>query len=241
MLSAEAAAVLSRPPATLRHSLKTPAAAFPAQGPLESRIERSSMRTLSGKEHVFCEGDMRTHVFQIEQGVVIIYRMLPDGRRQVFEFAYPGDFIGLGTNDVHMFSAETTGMTRLRCIPAAMLDEAARHEPDLALSLYRAVSLELSAARDLLIAIGQRSAIERVTTFLLMLHRRLKRAGSPTGSTVIDLPMRRADIADLLGLTIETVSRTITKLRTMDVIRVAHASAISIVDLERLQELAAGE
>jgi CRP/FNR family transcriptional regulator len=122
-----------------------------------------------------------------------------------------------------------------------MLEEAAKHEPELALSLYRAVSLELSAARDLLIAIGQRSAIERVATFLLMLHRRLNRGDSSGANMLIDLPMRRADIADLLGLTIETVSRTITKLRTMGVIKVAHASAISITDLDRLEELAAGE
>jgi CRP/FNR family transcriptional regulator len=74
-----------------------------------------------------------------------------------------------------------------------------------------------------------------------MLHRRLNRGDSSGANMLIDLPMRRADIADLLGLTIETVSRTITKLRTMGVIKVAHASAISITDLDRLEELAAGE
>jgi CRP/FNR family transcriptional regulator len=240
MLSAEAATLIPRHmPAARPLARVAPASHTP--GSLEGRVERSSTRTLAGKEHVFCEGDLRSHVFQLEQGVVIIYRMLPDGRRQVFEFAYPGDFIGLGAGDVHMFSAETTGTTRVRCIPAAMLEEAAKHEPELALSLYRAVSLELSAARDLLIAIGQRSAIERVATFLLMLHRRLNRGDSSGANMLIDLPMRRADIADLLGLTIETVSRTITKLRTMGVIKVAHASAISITDLDRLEELAAGE
>lgn len=238
MLSAETVSVLSRPATLGRPAPRVP---LHAPGSLEGRVERSSTRSLSGKEHIFCEGDLRSHVFQIEQGVVIIYRMLPDGRRQVFEFAYPGDFIGLGASDVHMFSAETTGLTRVRCIPAAMLEEAARHEPDLALSLYRAVSLELSAARDLLIAIGQRSAIERVATFLLMLHRRLNRSNATQAVNLIDLPMRRADIADLLGLTIETVSRTITKLRAMGVIEVAHASAIAIKNLPRLQELAAGE
>lgn len=240
MLSADTVSVAARPAFVGRPQMR-PAVSPAYPGALEGRIERSSTRSLAGKEHIFCEGDVRTHVFQIEQGVVIVYRMLPDGRRQVFEFAYPGDFIGLGASDTHMFCAETTGPTRVRCIPAPLLEEAARHEPELALSLYRAVSQELSAARDLLIAIGQRSAIERVATFLLMLHRRLKRSSSANGANLIDLPMRRADIADLLGLTIETVSRTITKLRTMRVIEVAQASAINILDLDRLQDLAAGE
>ena len=208
------------------------AALATSRGNLEV-LDRSSTRRFESKEHVFCEGDARTHVFQIEDGVVMIYQMLNDGRRQIVDFAYPGDFIGLGTTGEHLFSAEATSAIKVRCFSAASLEQTARHNPSLALQLYRAVSLELLAARVLLVAIGQRSAMERVATFLLMLHRR-----SSTTTDTIQLPMRRADIGDFLGLTIETVSRTITKLRTMRVIEVAHGTEIRITNLDRLEDLA---
>lgn len=204
-----------------------------------ARLERGSVRRFMSKEHVFCEGDPRTHVFQIEEGVVTIYRMLTDGRRQIIDFAYPGEFIGLGASAEHYFSAEATSATRVRCYGASALEETAARDPGLALQLYKAVSLELAAARALLVAIGQRSALERVATFLTMLSRR---SGSGNGSErVVHLPMRRADIGDFLGLTIETVSRTITKLRVMRVIKIAHGADIEILDAERLEELSEGE
>ena len=205
---------------------------------LRERVERTLLRKFAAKDSIFSEGELRTHVFQIEDGVAKIYRMLPDGRRQVADFAYAGDFIGLGTTGAYTFSAEAMGQAKVRCIPAAALEEAAHHDPDLALALYKAVSLELSSARALLMAIGQRSAIERVGSFLVMLYRRQAAVVGAGHAAVIDLPMRRADIADLLGLTIETVSRTITKLRGMRVIEVTHGTSIRILDVDRLEELA---
>jgi CRP/FNR family transcriptional regulator, anaerobic regulatory protein len=203
--------------------------------PKQDVVERAAVRRCQSKEHVFCEGDARTHVFQIETGVVMVYQMLNDGRRQIVDFAYPGDFIGLGTTHEHVFSAEATTATTVRSFRAASLEEAARRNPDLALQLYKAVSLELSAARALLVAIGQRSAIERVASFLLMLRGRSAPANG--GDRIIHLPMRRADIGDFLGLTIETVSRTMTKLRMMKVIEVSHGSDIRITNLDRLCDL----
>jgi CRP/FNR family transcriptional regulator, anaerobic regulatory protein len=210
----------------------------PDRGGKKDRFERASVRRFQSKEHIFCEGDPRTHVFQIEDGVVTIYQMLNDGRRQIVDFAYPGDFIGLGATGEHRFSAEATSSTRVRCFSASALEETARSDPSLALRLYKAVSLELSAARALLVAIGQRSAIERVSTFLLMIHGRTVTAkDSGNVSNVVHLPMRRADIGDFLGLTIETVSRTITKLRMMRVIEVSHGTSIRIIDVDRLANL----
>lgn len=227
-------------PAPLTASAQVTDRHAPRSGAFASSIEKSSIRRFSPKEHIFCEGDDRTHIYRIEEGVVMIYRMLPDGRRQVVEFAYPGDFIGLGADGPHRFNAETSSKVTVACFTAATLGEAAHHNPELALSLYHAVSLELSAARDLLIAIGQRSAIERLSSFLLMLYRRSARLQSDRSDTTIELPMRRADIADLLGLTIETVSRTLTKLRTMRIIKIGRAAEISITDIHHLEKLAVG-
>lgn len=197
------------------------------------RFERGTVRRIEAKEHVFCDGDLRTHVFRIEEGVVALSKLLGDGRRQIIEFAYPGDYIGLGTLREHIFDAQATCAVKVRCLSAAALEQEASRDASLALRLYKAVSAELAAARSLLVSVGQQSAMERLAGFLLGLSER-----GETNDHVVKLPMRRSDIADLLGLTIETVSRTITKLRTMKVIEVVRGTEVHILDGDRLLELA---
>jgi CRP/FNR family transcriptional regulator len=198
------------------------------------RFERGTIRRIEAKEHVFCDGDPRTHVFRIEEGVIALSKLLGDGRRQIIEFAYPGDYIGLGTLREHIFDAQATCPAKVRCLSAAALEQEAARDAGLALRLYKAVSAELAAARSLLVSVGQQSAMERLAGFLLSLSAR----ASDGEENVVKLPMRRSDIADLLGLTIETVSRTITKLRTMHVIDVVRGTEVHILDGDRLAELA---
>jgi len=214
--------------------ISTPVAVASAAASAD-RFERGTIRRIEAKEHVFCDGDPRTHVFRIEEGVIALSKLLGDGRRQIIEFAYPGDYIGLGTLREHIFDAQATCPAKVRCLSAAALEQEASRDASLALRLYKAVSAELAAARSLLVSVGQQSAMERVAGFLLGLT---TRASSDEDETVVKLPMRRSDIADLLGLTIETVSRTITKLRTMGVINVVRGTEVHIRDSERLMELA---
>ncbi|MFA5955395.1 Crp/Fnr family transcriptional regulator [Hyphomicrobium sp.] len=204
-------------------------------GASADRFERGTIRRIEAKEHVFCDGDPRTHVFRIEEGVIALSKLLGDGRRQIIEFAYPGDYIGLGTLREHIFDAQATCAAKVRCLSAAALEQEASRDAGLALRLYKAVSAELAAARSLLVSVGQQSAMERLAGFLLGLS---ARATSEGGENVVKLSMRRSDIADLLGLTIETVSRTITKLRTMRVIEVVRGTEVHILDSDRLAELA---
>jgi CRP/FNR family transcriptional regulator, anaerobic regulatory protein len=207
----------------------------PGGGSLDDRLAHAAIRRLAPKEHVFCEGDDREHVFRVEDGVIAVYKTLPDGRRQIIDFAYPGDLIGLGVLSERVLSAQATVASRVRCLSAAALERMAETDAGLALKLYKSVCQELAATRNLLVTVGQRSAIERMAAFLVGLHRR---TGS-SDSTSIMLAMRRSDIADLLGLTIETVSRTLTKLRTMGVIDVEQGGArVEFLDLPRLIELA---
>jgi CRP/FNR family transcriptional regulator len=198
-------------------------------------FERGTIRRVEPKEHVFCEGDPRTHVFRIEEGVIALSKLLSDGRRQVIDFAYPGDYIGLGILNDHIFDAQATCAAKIRCLPASALEQAAALDASLALKLYKAVSAELLAARSLLVSVGQGTAMERLASFLLGLHHRVM---DNSDADVVNLPMRRSDIADLLGLTIETVSRTITKLRSLGVIDVVHGTEVRILDCDRLEELA---
>lgn len=212
----------------------------PATGrPMDQRLRAAPPRVLQAREHVFFEGDAKDHVYQVEKGTVCLYKTLPDGRRQIVDFAYPGDLVGLGAPGEHEFSAQATTLTRLRCLPAGLLHDMALHDPEVGMQLYRALSDQLLAARDLLLTVGQRSATERLGALLMALSRRNERIGADP--TRIGLPMTRADIADFLSLTIETVSRTFTKLRQNGFIELAQSSLVVIRDQGALEQLANGE
>ncbi len=206
---------------------------------LEQRLAQASLRRVEAKEFVFAEGDPTTHIFQVEMGAVALYKVLGDGRRQVVGFAYPGDLIGLGAEGEHVMNAQAIKPTRLRCLPVASLNQIARSDPRLGFKLYEALARELAATRDLLLTTGQRSATERVVSFLLAFSRRNER--NAQDPCTFDLPMTRGDIADFLGLTIETVSRTFTKLKVQGLIELPQSSTVRITDLAGLRGLAGGE
>ena len=115
----------------------------------------------------------------------------------------------------------------------------AGQDAQLGFKLYEALARELAATRDLMLTTGQRSATERVASFLLAFSRRSERNGQTPCD--FELPMTRADIGDFLGLTIETVSRTFTKLKTLGLIELPQANRVKLVDLDHLESLASGE
>lgn len=205
---------------------------------LADRLGSGTPRTFDAREHVFCEGDLASHVYKVESGHVCIYRIVPDGRRQVIDFAYPGDIIGLGALGTHATNAQASAKSRIRCIPIATLHEVVRADQRLGLKLYEAMSRELLAAREMLFTVSQRTAAERLAAFLLALSRRNQRRGEAANEFV--LPMTRADIADYLGLTIETVSRTFTKFRAEGMIDLEQCILVTIRDIKALVALAEG-
>lgn len=214
------------------------AGTYPRQDGLAAQFYGTPLRRVEAKEHVFCEGDAARQIYRIETGLLCIYRMMTDGRRQVVDFAFPGDIVGLGAGDEHNTSAQAIRNTRLRCLPTSTLNDAMRVDARLSAKLYTALAEELHAARELLISVCQRSAAERLAAFLMALVRRNERRG--LDAETLDLGMTRTDIADFLGLTIETVSRTFTKLRTQGLIDIAQCTTIAIVDRCGLEVFAAG-
>jgi CRP-like cAMP-binding protein len=233
------AMTLSADLAANRDAFDVPSDSVGSGRTVDQRLKTAASRVLQAREHVFFEGDAKDHIYLVEKGTVCLYKTLPDGRRQIVDFAYPGDLIGLGAPGDHVFSAQAITLARLRCLPAGLLLEMAHHDPQLGMQLYRALSDQLLAARDLLLTVGQRNATERLGALLLALSRRNERIGADP--TRIALPMTRADIADFLSLTIETVSRTFTKLRLAGVIDLAHSSLVVVRDQKALERLAAGE
>jgi len=146
--------------------------------------------------------------------------------------------IGLGAGSTHQFSAQATKRSRVRSLPWGTLQQESRRQPQLGLELYEATCAELAAAHDLLLTTGQRTAIERVAAFLLAMSRRAAKRGGD--ETVVELPMTRSDIGDFLGLTIETVSRTFTKLRQLQAIELEQSVTVRLRDSAALDELAKG-
>ena len=205
---------------------------------LTSQLSGGSLRTLEAKEHAFCEGDPATHVYQVEVGNICLYKTMSDGRRQVVDFAYPGDIVGLGALGAHAANAQAMVRTRLRCIPMTTLQDVGSRDTRLGLELYAAVSRELMAARELLFTVSQCSAAERLASFLLALSRRNERRGEDAGTIV--LPMSRTDIADFLGLTIETVSRTFSRFRAEGLIELEQCILVVILDAAGLAGLTGG-
>jgi CRP/FNR family transcriptional regulator len=220
------------------HSSHIAVGARPATG-FEQSLAHASLRRVEAKEFLFAEGDPTTHLFRVETGAISLYKVLADGRRQVVGFAYPGDLIGLGAQGEHVMNAQAIKPTRLRCLPVATLHQSAAKDPTLGFKLYEALARELAATRDLLLTTGQRSATERVVGFLLALSRRNVRNGQDPA--VFELPMTRTDIGDFLGLTIETVSRTFTKLKTLGLIELPQSNRVKLVDIDALESLAEGE
>ena len=133
-----------------------------ASDPLAQRLVVGQRRSFDAKEHIFRDGDAADQLYKVEAGNVCVYKLMSNGRRQIIDFAYPGDLIGLGALSEHAANAQAMTKTRLRCIPAAALRKLAGDDARLGIKLYEALSHQLVAARELLFAVRQRTASERV-------------------------------------------------------------------------------
>lgn len=205
---------------------------------LEECLARGTLRGVEAKEHLFVEGDPKAFVYTVVTGAVCLYRVLSDGRRQIVDFAYSGDVIGLDAGATEAFSALAAVATRVRCVPIETVRTAAARDPSVAMRLVEALSRQIASLSNHLVWVGQRDATERVANFLLTLsHRNEDKGGDPR---TIELRITRHDIADYLGLTIETVSRTFSKLKASGVIGIDQGTTITISDMEQLEELADG-
>lgn len=194
------------------------------------------MRLRAGQT-LFREGDPATRVFTLTEGSLKLYKLLPDGRRHVVGFMYPGDFLGISMDDEHAFSAELIEHAQFCCFTRGRFETFLRDHPLLGHELYRFAAHELSAAQQQLVLLGRKTATERLASFLLLLAERADRlAGRETN--VVDFPMSRADIADYLGLTKETVSRIFSAFRADRLIRLEALNKVKILDRPALQQAA---
>lgn len=194
---------------------------------------------LAPGQPLFHEGDRATRVFTLTRGCLKLYKLLPDGRRQVTGFMFPGDFLGISIDNEHAFTAESLEESELCWFPRNRFDLFVEEHGAMERELYRVAAHELAAAQQQMVLLGRKTAAERVASFFITLAEKAERRSSRP-ARFVDLPMSRSDIADYLGLTKETVSRVLATLKRDRLIRLEALNRIEVLDREGLLEVADG-
>jgi CRP/FNR family nitrogen fixation transcriptional regulator len=193
-------------PLTAR-AVKTTAAASPGQSSLANALRLMGAAISYGRnEEIYGEDEPSEFVYMVARGAIRTYKLLSDGRRQIAAFRLPGDIFGLEVGHSHVFTAEAIADSEVIVVKRGALMALAARDGAIARDMWAETARDLERAQDLLLLLGRKSAQERVATFLLEMADRVA-----DGAT-IELPMSRQDIADYLGLTIETVSRTLSQM-----------------------------
>jgi CRP/FNR family nitrogen fixation transcriptional regulator len=226
MLTPTPAAELYRPQRQPSHFTRSqparPEAFFPTSVPMN----------FGRNAEIYAEGERAGYVYKVVSGVVRISKLLPDGRRQISAFHLPGDMFGFEVDDLHHTSAEAIVPTKVVAFKwRSFLSPGA--STDLVQELLRRTMIGLRQSQEHLLLLGRKNAVERLAAFLLEIARR---SGE---ETVIDLAMPRHDIADYLGLTLETVSRMFAELKETRMIKLESARRVRLIDLPKLEAMAA--
>ncbi|MGN6103306.1 MAG: helix-turn-helix domain-containing protein [Devosia sp.] len=191
---------------------------------LEKLFAEQPVESLDSGEAAVWQGDRAQHVFQVVTGAMRTVRILSDGRRVITGFLFAGDIVGISFRDRYPTTIEAIAPTRLRRLTRQRFeDEVARH-PGLGPERFERLADEMSVTQDQVVLLARKNAEERVASFLLSLARR--QPGGEEGT--VELPMTRLDMADYLGLTIETVSRIMTRLTRNGMIAPAGRHAIVV-------------
>lgn len=176
---------------------------------------------------IYGEKEPADYVYQVRSGAVRSYKLLSDGRRQIGAFHLAGDIFGLENGKEHRFTAEAIVDTTVRLIKWQSLELVAESDAMVARNLLSMTTSNLQHAEDHMLLLGRKTSLERVAAFLLEMDKRL------SGVDVMALPMSRRDIADYLGLTLETVSRAISHLHDLGVLGFIGNTQRQIVLLDR--------
>jgi CRP/FNR family transcriptional regulator len=193
-----------------------------------------SYRNLDSGAYLFHQHTPARSVYMLEDGMLMMERSSSTGRRQVMAFMHPGNFIGITHNEHYEFTVSALSNSRIREIPLKPFTDLQDGVPQLKENVRRIGGNILAHTLDQVFALGQKKAHERVCFLLKQLSGR-----QPTGKEhMIDLVMTRQDIADYLGLTIETVSRAFGKLKREGTIDIYSAHTVEIIDRETVDAMA---
>jgi CRP/FNR family nitrogen fixation transcriptional regulator len=202
---------MSPRPSNVRIARKAPVSASVSLGDAVEMM--GAPMPFARNAEIYGENEPAEYLYKVIRGAVRTYKVLNDGRRQIGSFYLPGDVFGLEVGDLHSFSAEAVADSKVLVIKRSALVSLAGRDTEVARQLWTMAAYELQRAQDHIMLLIK-TAQERVAGFLLEMAER------NAGATEVELPMSRQDIADYLGLTIETVSRTLTQLENSGAIAV---------------------
>jgi CRP/FNR family nitrogen fixation transcriptional regulator len=191
-----------------------------------ARINLSEFKYRRGAE-IYGEAEPADYIYQVANGAVRSYKLLSDGRRQIGAFHLGGDIFGLENGPAHRFTTEAITETTVRLMKRCSLEHVAEADVHVALDLLNMTTSNLEHAENHMLLLGRKTSLEGVAAFLLEMDRRLSAAN------VMALPMCRRDIADYLGLTLETVSRALSHLHGMGILGFIGQTQRQIVLLDR--------
>ena len=187
---------------------------------------------------IFNEGDSADHAYKLVSGVVRMCKHMPDGRRQIVQFLFTGDFFSFMELTGHRLTAEAVNDVVLTCYPLRQMAQLGKEKPSVRERFLTLLASRLRYMHDHLIILGRQTAKERVASFLLQL---LERTGSGEDG-LVESAMSRQDMADYLGLTIETVCRVLTRFKRQRLIEIPNLHQLVLKDIETLYSIAgAGE
>jgi len=189
------------------------------------KVSSSEFKYSKGTE-IFGEAEPAAYIYQIVEGGVRSHKLLSDGRRQIGAFHLPGDIFGLENGNFHRFTAEAVVDSTIRLVKRESLERVAKADPAMIRSLLRMTTENLQHVENHMLLLGRKNSRERVAAFLLEMNGRVSGPGD-----VVALPMSRRDIADYLGLTLETVSRALSVFKRKGYLRFLDTSHRQIVVL----------
>lgn len=216
-------------------SLDTPCHAVTLASHLQAIQSYGARQHYQRNETIFNQGDTANQLYKIVDGTVRLCRHMANGRRYIVNFLVPGDVMGFIETPDHPVSAEAVTETSLVAFPYIYFDRLARENAEVRKQLLRHMPADFLATHERLVALGSQKATERVALFLQRMADRL----DVLCGDRIDLTMSRQDIADHLGLTIDTISRALTALRSAGIVLVPNSHQLIVRDMVALRALAA--
>jgi CRP/FNR family nitrogen fixation transcriptional regulator len=212
-----------------------PPVAFRANKPARSSVfpPAGVVMSFGRNAEIYGEGETSGYVYKVLSGVVRVSKLLPDGRRQISAFHMPGEMFGFEAGEIHYASAEAVIPTKLVAFKWDGLLDVSNKQIGIVRELLSLAVIGLRRSQDHLLLLGRKNALERLAAFLLQMD---ARSGS---NHTIDLAMPRHDIADYLGLTLETVSRMFAELKEAGTIKLESARRVHLLDIAKLKAVGA--
>ena len=199
-------------------------------------------RKISHGDIITFEEDEVVDYANIVEGAVKLTKILKDGRQQIVGLQFAPEFIGKPFSEQVTVTVEAATDVEVCVFPKAEFERMLKIEPDFEHRLLQQTLTQLDDARSWMVTLGRKTAREKIASFLLLLSRNLGKENEDNGNRIaFTLPLKRADIADFLGLTIETVSRQITRMRKDKLIDVERNLDVTVLDIEKLQKIADGD